>query len=116
MKRAPAPTSRVVRLARVLCLPQAHLWGMKREPIRTPFLAKAKEADYQESLALFKLILRFMNDNNLSNAREKALGDYIVNKVTAPGCRRQMAVPSVGSAGLAARRGPPSLHGTHQTS
>ncbi|XP_043211488.1 unconventional myosin-XV-like [Amphibalanus amphitrite] len=59
---------------------KAHLWGMKREPIRTPFLAKAKESDYQESLALFKLILRFMNDNSLNDAREKALGDYIVNK------------------------------------
>ena len=67
---------------RVLSGHQAHLWGMKREPIRTPFLAKAKESDYQESLALFKLILRFMNDNNLSDTREKALGDYIVNKVT----------------------------------
>ncbi|XP_037094410.1 unconventional myosin-XV-like isoform X2 [Pollicipes pollicipes] len=59
---------------------KAHLWGMKREPIRTPFLAKSKEADYQQSLAIFKLVLRFMNDNNLSDTREKALGDYIVNK------------------------------------
>ena len=66
----------------VLCVRQAHLWGMKREPIRTPFLAKNKESDYRESLVLFKLILRFMNDNNLSDAREKALGDYIVNKVS----------------------------------
>jgi myosin-15 len=54
---------------------------MKREPIRTPFLAKAKDADFQDSLALFKLILRFMNDSNLSGKRETVLGDYIVNKV-----------------------------------
>lgn len=54
---------------------------MKREPIKTPFLAKSKDMDYQDSLALFKLILRFMNDNNLSGKKEIALGDYIVNKV-----------------------------------
>ena len=54
---------------------------MKREPIKTPFLSKSKDSDYQESLALFKLILRFMNDSNLSGKRESVLGDYIVNKV-----------------------------------
>jgi myosin-15 len=54
---------------------------MKREPIKTPFLAKSKDMDYQDSLALFKLILRFMNDNNLNGKKEIALGDYIVNKV-----------------------------------
>lgn len=55
---------------------------MKREPIKTPFLAKAKDVDYQDSLALFKLILRFMNDNNLSGKKETVLGDYIVNKAS----------------------------------
>lgn len=64
---------------------------MKREPIRTPFLAKSREADYQESLALFKLILRFMNDNNLSDVKEKALGDYIVNKVRSAS-RKQLKI------------------------
>ncbi|XP_063236075.1 unconventional myosin-XV [Bacillus rossius redtenbacheri] len=59
---------------------KSHLWGMKREPIKTPFLAKSKDMDYQDSLAIFKLILRFMNDNNLSGKKEIALGDYIVNK------------------------------------
>ncbi|GLH06473.1 Unconventional myosin IC [Gryllus bimaculatus] len=59
---------------------KSHLWGMKREPIKTPFLAKSKDIDYQDSLAIFKLILRFMNDNNLSGKKEIALGDYIVNK------------------------------------
>lgn len=54
---------------------------MKREPIKTPFLAKSKDIDYQDSLAIFKLILRFMNDNNLNGKKEIALGDYIVNKV-----------------------------------
>ena len=59
---------------------KSHLWQMKREPIKTPFLAKTKESDYQESLAIFKLILRFMNDNALGGLREKVMADYIVNK------------------------------------
>lgn len=53
---------------------------MKREPIKTPFLSKSKESDYHESVAIFKLILRFMNDPNLSGRKEKVLGDYIINK------------------------------------
>ena len=46
---------------------------MKREPIKTPFLSKSKESDYHESLAIFKLILRFMNDTNLSGRKEKVI-------------------------------------------
>ncbi|KAH6942821.1 hypothetical protein HPB50_010768 [Hyalomma asiaticum] len=30
---------------------KSHVWGMKREPIRTPFLAKSSDAQHQESLA-----------------------------------------------------------------
>ena len=37
---------------------KSHLWQMKRDPIKTPFLSKSKESDYHESLAIFKLILR----------------------------------------------------------
>ena len=59
---------------------KSHLWQMRKEPIKTPFLAKSKESDYQESLAIFKLILRFMNDSQLSGQKEKILGDYIINK------------------------------------
>ena len=59
---------------------KSHLWQMRKEPIKTPFLAKSKESDYQESLAIFKLILRFMNDGQLSGQKEKILGDYIINK------------------------------------
>ena len=51
---------------------KSHLWQMKREPIQTPFLSKSKESDYNDSLAIFKLILRFMNDDALeSGKREK---------------------------------------------
>ena len=59
---------------------KSHLWQMKREPIKTPFLPKQKESDYFESMALFKLILRFMNDNSLSGMREKIMADYIAHK------------------------------------
>ncbi|XP_074098878.1 unconventional myosin 10A [Cotesia typhae] len=59
---------------------KSHIFGMKREPIKTPFLAKTRDQDYTDSLMIFKLILRFMNENNLSGKREHALGDYIVNK------------------------------------
>ncbi|EFN63513.1 Myosin-XV [Camponotus floridanus] len=59
---------------------KSHIFGMKREPIKTPFLAKARDQDYTDSLMIFKMILRFMNENNLNGKREQALGDYIVNK------------------------------------
>lgn len=35
---------------------KAHIWGMKRDPIKSPFLAKNNETDYQSSLAIFKLV------------------------------------------------------------
>lgn len=38
---------------------KAHIWGMKRDPIKSPFLAKSNETDYQSSLAIFKLVSRF---------------------------------------------------------
>jgi len=60
---------------------QSHVWGMKKEPIKTPFLHKSKDSDYMDSIAIFKLILRFMNDVTLSPKREQALADYIIHKV-----------------------------------
>lgn len=71
-----------VYLMGAITLLQSHLWGMKREPIRTPFLSKNRDADYADSIAIFKLLLRFMNDTSLSGNRETVLADYIVNKVT----------------------------------
>lgn len=54
---------------------------MKREPIKTPLLPKALDSDFSESLAIFKLILRFMNDDSLSGKKEEALANYIAYKV-----------------------------------
>lgn len=55
----------------------------RRDPITSPFLSKAasRDEDFQSSLAVFKLILRWTNDKNLDAAKEKALADYIVHKV-----------------------------------
>ena len=31
---------------------------MRKEPIKTPFLTKSKERDFNEAIAVFKIILR----------------------------------------------------------
>lgn len=56
--------------------------GVKREPITSPFLSKAaaRDQDFQDSLALFKLILRWSNDSQLTGLKERAIADYIVYK------------------------------------
>ncbi|XP_022668747.1 unconventional myosin-XV-like isoform X2 [Varroa destructor] len=59
---------------------KSHQWGLKKEPITTPFLAKAHDQDNHDSVAIFKLILRFMYDPNLTGKRERLLGDYIVQR------------------------------------
>ncbi|EFX88395.1 hypothetical protein DAPPUDRAFT_191611 [Daphnia pulex] len=67
---------------------KSHLWGSKRDPIQTPLLPKNSEADTADSLAIFKLILRFangpkagsLNGNQAQWKRELALGNYIVHK------------------------------------
>lgn len=54
----------------------------RREPITNPFLTRAasRDQDFQDSLAVFKLILRWTGDTNLDSTREKVLADYIVHK------------------------------------
>lgn len=56
--------------------------GARREPITAPFLSKAAslDEDFQTSLAVFKLILRWTSDKHLDGMKEKALADYIVHK------------------------------------
>lgn len=56
--------------------------GHRRDPINTPFLSRAaaRDQDFQDSLAIFKLILRWTGDTTLDSSKEKALADYIVHK------------------------------------
>ncbi|ODM97208.1 Unconventional myosin-XV [Orchesella cincta] len=64
-------------------------FGMRREPIITPFLKDSPE----ESLTVFKLILRFMNDPNLNGKREVLLMNYIVFKgIQNPNLRDEILV------------------------
>lgn len=72
--------------------------GVKKEPISTPFLSKAaaRDQDFQDAVALFKLILRWSNDTQLTGARERALADYIVHKgLNSRGLRDELLVQLV---------------------
>lgn len=73
--------------------------GMKlsprRDPINAPFLSRAasRDQDFQDSLAVFKLILRWAGDVNMDTAKEKALADYIVHKgLSSRGLRDEILV------------------------
>ncbi|RZB41182.1 unconventional myosin-XV [Asbolus verrucosus] len=69
--------------------------GMKKEPITAPFLSKAatRDQDFQDAVALFKLILRWSNDAQLTGSRERALADYIVHKaLSSRGLRDELLV------------------------
>uniref|UniRef100_A0A1A9WX21 Myosin motor domain-containing protein n=1 Tax=Glossina brevipalpis TaxID=37001 RepID=A0A1A9WX21_9MUSC len=54
----------------------------RREPITAPFLTRAasRDQDFQNALAVFKLILRWTNDKMMDGNKEKVLSDYIVHK------------------------------------
>lgn len=67
----------------------------RRDPISTPFLSRAaaRDQDFQDSLAIFKLILRWAGDMSLDSAKEKALADYIVHKgLSSRGLRDEILV------------------------
>ncbi|XP_053952311.1 unconventional myosin-XV isoform X1 [Anastrepha ludens] len=67
----------------------------RREPITTPFLTRAasRDQDFQDSLAVFKLILRWTNDKTLDENKEKVLSDYIVHKgLSSRGLRDEILV------------------------
>lgn len=67
---------------------QSHLWGAKKDPIQTPLLPKNSDVDVADSLAIFKLILRYANGprngpvsgDQTQWKRDMALGNYIVHK------------------------------------
>ncbi|VEN63077.1 unnamed protein product [Callosobruchus maculatus] len=68
---------------------------MKKEPITAPFLSKAaaRDQDFQDAVALFKLILRWSNDPQLTGARERALADYMIYKgLSTKGLRDELLV------------------------
>ncbi|XP_061392176.1 LOW QUALITY PROTEIN: unconventional myosin-XV [Musca vetustissima] len=71
------------------------LLSARREPITTPFLSRAasRDQDFQDSLAVFKLILRWTNDKTLDTNKEKVLADYIVHKgLSSRGLRDEILV------------------------
>ncbi|GAB0087709.1 unconventional myosin-XV [Sergentomyia squamirostris] len=55
---------------------------VRREPISAPFLSRAaaRDQDFQDALAMFKLILRWTGDSTIDGVKEKALADYVVHK------------------------------------
>uniref|UniRef100_A0A0N5AW20 Myosin motor domain-containing protein n=1 Tax=Syphacia muris TaxID=451379 RepID=A0A0N5AW20_9BILA len=59
---------------------KGHLLGARREPIATPFLPKDFDNDFKESLLIFRLILRYMNDTQLSDEKLAVLAKYILQK------------------------------------
>ncbi|KHN72863.1 Unconventional myosin-XV [Toxocara canis] len=59
---------------------KGHLVEARREPIATPFLPKDTEEEFNEALLIFKLILRYMNDTQLSNEQLVILAKHIMQK------------------------------------
>ncbi|XP_055923288.1 unconventional myosin-XV [Eupeodes corollae] len=67
----------------------------RRDPIAAPFLTRAasRDQDFQDALAVFKLILRWTNDTSLDSNKEKVLSDYIVHKgLSSRGLRDEILV------------------------
>lgn len=70
-------------------------FGLRKDPITSPFLSKAaaRDQDFQDSVALFKLILRWSNDAQLTGTRERALADYIIYKaLSSKGLRDELLI------------------------
>ncbi|XP_059608839.1 unconventional myosin-XV [Phlebotomus argentipes] len=69
--------------------------GARRDPINTPFLSRAaaRDQDFQDALAMFKLILRWTGDSTIDGVKEKTLADYIVHKgLSSRGLRDEILV------------------------
>ncbi|KAJ1345944.1 hypothetical protein KIN20_000586 [Parelaphostrongylus tenuis] len=67
---------------------KGHLLEPRRGPILTPFLHKECNADFRLSLEIFKLILKYMNDQTLSREQLDDLGRYIVKQGINHPCQR----------------------------
>lgn len=53
-------------------------WGVKAEPLHSPLTKIQSDEISHKALSVFKLILRCMGENNVSEKREKVLSDYVV--------------------------------------
>ncbi|PVD39191.1 hypothetical protein C0Q70_01819 [Pomacea canaliculata] len=53
-------------------------WGVKMEPLKSSLTNLQSDDLVYKSLSLFKLILRYMSEENMTEKREKILSDYIV--------------------------------------
>ncbi|XP_058458630.1 unconventional myosin-XV isoform X2 [Malaya genurostris] len=73
--------------------------GMKlsprRDAISTPFLSRAaaRDQDFKDSIAIFKLILRWTSDFTMNQNKEKIMADYIIHKgLSSRGLRDEILV------------------------
>uniref|UniRef100_A0A158Q8K6 Myosin motor domain-containing protein n=1 Tax=Elaeophora elaphi TaxID=1147741 RepID=A0A158Q8K6_9BILA len=57
---------------------KGHLLQMRREPIATPFLHKETEIDFNQSLEMFAMILRYMNNTQMNCEQLVILGKAII--------------------------------------
>ncbi|XP_032227086.2 unconventional myosin-XV isoform X2 [Nematostella vectensis] len=56
-----------------------HRWRMTKSPISSSFL-KLNYSDAMESVTIFKLVMRFMEDETLDRATEFIIGNYIIQR------------------------------------
>lgn len=54
---------------------------MRREPIVTPFLHKESEIEFNQSLEMFAMILRYMNSTEMNCEQLAILGKAIIQMV-----------------------------------
>ncbi|XP_028413164.1 unconventional myosin-XV-like isoform X2 [Dendronephthya gigantea] len=65
-------------------------WKFTKVPIRNSFL-KLKVEDTAQAVTIFKLVLRFMSDWSILEAREFAIGNYIIQKgIRSPSLRDEI--------------------------
>ncbi|XP_052871852.1 unconventional myosin-XV [Anopheles cruzii] len=67
----------------------------RRDIISAPFLSRAaaRDQDFKDAIAIFKLIIRWTTDATMDANREKLLADYIVHKgLSARGLRDEILV------------------------
>ncbi|CAD6189023.1 unnamed protein product [Caenorhabditis auriculariae] len=67
---------------------KGHLLEPRREPIMTPFLPKESEIDFRLSVEIFKLLLKYMNDNNLEHSNRDDLARYYIAQGISNPCQR----------------------------